>query len=79
MITIKDWDLHCTDDVDLFCQYGGEIYSIPRSSAIAYDTTLNTYCLCLWSNNITFDEIYKTRQDCAKAMSNDILRSEGVE
>lgn len=78
MITLKDWEEHCVNKKPLYFFSDCCVTDVPFSIAIAYDTTLETFVLCFSTWNITFNEIYTTKQECASESIKKILLKEGV-
>ena len=72
MITLSDWDKHCQGGKPLFYGLNGKVIDLPKQIPIAFDKTLMCWILCLNSYSVTFNEIFKTRRDCAEWMIREI-------
>ena len=78
MITLKDWEEHCINHKPLYFFNNKKVCDVPFSVAIAYDRTLETFVLCFSTWNVTFNDIYTSRSDCAIDATHEILVAEGV-
>ena len=77
MITMKDWHEATTNGTKLYFGKAGQVYEIPRQTAVAYDTTLEDYCICLATKNTTFKEIFKTEEECVEFIVSEIRATYG--
>jgi hypothetical protein len=79
MITLKDWEEHCTTQKPLyFFDCNQKVTSVPVSISIAYDKVQETFLLCFSTWNVSFHDIYKTRKECVINAAKKILLAEEI-
>lgn len=74
MISLSNWDLHCRGEKPLFYGVCGKVMDVSMSIPVAYDKTLESWVLCMATHDITFNEIFETRKECAEHMIEELKK-----